>query len=342
VTLDGDSFSSDSGLSNFLESGTYDVHDDGLVDLDIQSQQTDLKGYLSANKQYLVIRHPTAWAVDDIMLKVGLGIKQGGSYTAINMNGTYYFHDMEIYNAGNPDREASIVRGTLAVNAPAWSLTYTAFDSDGSSSTGGENGTFTMNPDGSFLLTPASGHPVGHGQLSSDFKVLFMVFGEQHPDSTIQNALAVGIKQSNHAYLLADLNGVYNFNELHIYNMEAIADDDRDGTVSWGDVAFDGAGNFTYAVSGFDADASTSSATGSGVYTVSTNGEVQFNVTEENGQPFQATFSGHLSDDGQILALTRAEHASSGGSGGSGDASGEEGGGAGCFIRSLKLDSAVW
>ncbi len=339
IVVAGDSYSSDDSTTNpIAETGNYGIDANGIVDLDIGTtpQSEPGKGYLSANKEYMAIRHATDWdGPGGFMLKIGLSMKQSaGPYVTTDLDGTFYFRSLELIDMSSAIRMAAIYWGSIDFDNGNWDLTFSGMDSDGSTVSGTRDGTYSMNPDGSFTFTPTAGEPTYYGQLSADNNVLVMTVGEQKISGNRHNHLLVAIKDTGYVYSNADLNGTYNYSELQLYNVEAASDGDRDGSVSWGTLTFDGAGTYTSAFDEFDADTNQASHTSSGTYSVSSNGDVQITVTVLDGQSFSATFSGHLSSDGEILTLTRAEDSATTPPG-NGNGNGN-GGGGGCFIGLMR------
>lgn len=327
----GDAFSSDSGFDTFSESGGYSTSDTGVVDLNLGTtpQTNQGKGYLSANNQYMAIRHATTWTTppEEIMLKVGLAIKNEGPVAATDLNGIFSLREMALFDMGLPGQEACVKWGRVTFSSPTYSISYDSTCSDRSTMTGADSGTFVKNTNGGFTLTPTGSTDIISGWLSANKEILVLSFGNQNNDGRAHNGMAVGLREVTGVYSDADLIGTYHVTDLHLYDLEAAAAVNRDGTVTWGTITFDGAGGFTFSVNGFDADGTSSTTTGSGIYSVDRDGKIQFDVTEEDGQPSSASFSGHLSSDGELLVMTRAQvsaapQPSDGG-----------GGGGGCFIQ---------
>lgn len=344
INFTGSLYNSDeSAAESADEDGTYAIDDDGIVDLDIQTgtQTNPGKGYLSNNRQYTAIRHATVWSGSDVMLKVGFSIKQGtGPFSTSDLDGSYYFRDFDVYDMSTTSRAAALYWGTLDFDNGTWDVAGNGMESDGSTVTGiTDNGTYHMNSDGSFTFTPAVGDPTYYGQLSADGNVLVLTAGEQKDNGYRHNQFMIAVKDTGHSFTIADLSGIYRYSELHVYNLEAAQDADRDGSVSWGTVSFDGSGAFTTLFEEFDADAGSESHTTTGTYSMDSEGNVQLTVSMLDGQSYTATLTGNLSSDGEVLVLTRTkDYSSSPPSNTSGDGDddgGGDSGGGGCFINSL-------
>lgn len=147
------------------------------------------------------------------------------------------------------------------------------------------------------------------GQLSADRQVFAIAKGVVDSGGNVDTTLAVGVRAAPEgtSYDLASLNGEYSVGGLSIVDIEDASGEDRDGGAFWGSIVFDGAGGATYTGGTFGADADVSVDTGSGTYTVASNGDVRLLLTVAANEPGahvgRYEFRGHLSTDGEVLAM---------------------------------------
>lgn len=328
--FDFDSSEGDPPTSYTLDDATFSVDPDGVVHLNTNpgSQTTPPKGYLSQNREYLVVRHPTVWepgVYDDIQIQIALGIKQGSGLDNSSLSGTYHLRVMEAYDTSTPDRSAATYWGTITFDGSGnWTIDdASAHNSDGTTENAlNDTGTYAVSDDGSLTFTPSSGE-IRYGQLSSNGNVMYASVGFETIDGYEHNGLLVGIKASGTTFSNADLSGEYYYVQLVIDNFEGA----RDGNVNWGLITFDGAGAFTLQLDVFDADDNSDRMMGSGTYSVGANGDVTMIVTQLDGQSVNTLSRGHISESGQFAALTSDGTNPPPPPGGGGG-----GGGGGCFI----------
>jgi hypothetical protein len=319
----------------------YSINSDGTVAIDInEGNQSHLpEGYLSANRQYMVIRHPTVWEPDgdaSELLQMALVIKQSTGLGNASLNGTYYFRNLEAYDTSTLDRSATSFWGTMTFDGLGG---YTYNDAYGYNSDGNiegplaGGGTYSVNTDGSMTITPEPGEPSLYGQLSSDGNVISATIGFEKAAGYRHNGLLVGIKASGRTFSDADLTGEYYYVQLEVDDMEDIFDE-RGGDVTWGVITFNGSGGFTFEFDDFDSGAISNPKNGSGNYSVSSIGYVEITFTQINSQSCCITAQGHLSDGGQLMSLSDMNDCTdgSGANSGGGDSGG---GGGGCFIKAI-------
>jgi hypothetical protein len=349
-TVDGTDYDSRTGSTNaYSIDGSYVVHSDGRADfsLNVPPRTGETHGYLSANRQYMLIADSGIWTSvtpNDIQMRSDILIKQSAGKTSADLNGTYHVRQMEIMEISSADRNSLVAWGTITFNAPNYSYSFNYYESDSTpASTETGSGTYDVAADGTVLIHDPT-VPDAIGQLSSDGNVLFASIGRTDGTSR-QNGLGVAIKAAS-GYSTASLAGDYYITVLGVHDMEGY---DRDADLTWGAASFDGAGTFT--ITGMDefyADGSTGHSTGSGTYSVDSDGEIRIIVDTVDGQPENVIFNGHLSSDGQLMALTigtgttdnPVDNGGGGGGGGGSSSStsdtGGGGGGGGCFIQALE------
>lgn len=213
------------------DGAAYNINSDGTVAMDIQDWNLSHppNGYLSANRQYMVLRHPTVWgdlgSDYAVSLQMGLFIKQSTGLSKASLNGTYYFRDLETFNPGNPDRDAYNTWGTLTFDGSG-NCSYNLYRYDSAGNTyGPETGNFgySVNADNG-IITLNDGGPEYYGQLSSDSAVLFFTMGRIN-NGSVYNRLSVAVKASNRTFSNADLIGEYYWACLEVDDM--IIEEDR-------------------------------------------------------------------------------------------------------------------
>jgi hypothetical protein len=309
MTVNGmDYDSSISGTTPYTGHYTYAVDSEGVVDFPASDTPTSTSrplGYLSANRQYFVGAHGTLWTdpdPDDIQFRMDMAIKQSAGKTNASLNGTYHIRDLEFYNISDASRSASVVWGTITFSDPDYALEFYSYDSDGTESAQKiDSGTYAVHDDGSIVFSQPN-EPDLYGQLSPDDNVLFISMGRTSSHGP-QNALKVGIKATS-GYSNADLSGDYHLAFLVVHQMEDLS---RDGELIWGTMHFDGNGVVTnFSLDEFWSDGDTGASTGSGTYMVNNCGTVIIALDTINGQPADPApeFEGHLSSDGELMALT--------------------------------------
>ncbi|MBR9979426.1 MAG: hypothetical protein KFF50_00220 [Desulfatitalea sp.] len=354
-TLLGTAYQSDTAFPiAFSTNGGYAFDpDEGIVDMDIPAgSQPGLEAYLSANRQAMIVRHATTDDPEGPVLKIGLALKSGSeAYGNGHLNGTYHFRGKEFLNFHAADMEASILWGTMTFDGNGeWETSLSLL----SSSTGNvpvnvtAGGFYTVATNGALTLV-FDGGPTLHGHLSADTEIFVLSIGEQVETEPAPraNSLLVGMKTANGDHAASDLDGDFVYSELQVYNIEASSAADRDGSVAWGTISFDGSGGFTGLFNALNAQTGTTASNNqvTGTYALATNGDLELTITERNGEPTTQIFNGHLSSDGQVMVLTRIEDVAApddddgdddDGSGGDGGSSGGGGsGGGGCFIGAL-------
>lgn len=329
-------------VSEPLPDGTsYHINSEGTVTIDInrENQSHPAQGYLSANRQYMVIRHPTVWdpgGDDFTLLQMALAIKQGAGLGNASLNGTYHIRNLEVYDTSTQDGSATSFWGTITFDGLGG---YTYDDIHGYNSDYSVegpldgSGTYSVNTDGSFTMTPQPGEPSLKGQLSSDGNVILATMGFEKTTGYRHNGLLVGINTSGETFSNADLNGEYYYVQLEVDNMGDVYPE-RGGDVTWGVITFNGAGDFTFEFDDFDCAANSDPKTGSGSYSVSSSGYVEITFTQINSQSCCITARGHLSAGGQLMNLNDMNDCtdSSGTDDGGNDGDGG-GSGGGCFIQ---------
>jgi hypothetical protein len=346
VSVTDQEFDSIYGLLNSAETqADYSVDPDGIVHINTQAtiQTQPPQGFLSESREYMAIVHPTRWndqTPGDIQVQMGISIKHSSGKDNTHLNGTFHLRNLEFFDTSSKDRKACLTEGTITFSNGKYTCQTTRYNSDGKiSNPATAKGTYSVDSNGRIVFNQADG-PEFYGQLSKDDSALFICYGDQAEGGTMHNALGTGMK-SGAGFTAADLSGDYYAVIFDVHDMQGSG---RDCNLGRGIFAFDGAGRITFSDSdAFFANGTSEPRSGSGTYQVKSTGEVRMTIDTVNGLSQKVVFAGHLSNDRQLMALTRAEGIATSdsgttetpGDGGSGGSGGGGGGGGGCFLQTL-------
>jgi hypothetical protein len=152
--------------SGILESGSiagfYTVQADGSF---VFSDGTEVlfSGYISKEKDTLIVSHAEGVTADDMQQAIAVAhrIEPGKTYSTADLSGSYRFLMMQIHDVESVDMENEIISGAIVFDGSgSWSTSNVSVcENEGDTSPPGElpYGTYTVDPDGTVILTP--NHP---------------------------------------------------------------------------------------------------------------------------------------------------------------------------------------
>lgn len=228
----------------------------------------------------------------------------GGGFDNGDLNDTYRFRLLHFDDFENVDRNASVIYGEIDFQGDGtWTGSSTAFASDGSTEANALNGTYNVNPDGSFDFVVVSAPPdpnltfTGYISRDADRQLIVMSQGET-AGGDISQAILTAVRAAAAPFTASDLNGDWRFRDLELRDFEDISTDSGacSATLNCNN------GNWDASYSCFESDGTQDSGTVSGTY--SWNGAdnaFDFVVTGEPG----VAFSAYLSRDKEILIVSR-------------------------------------
>jgi len=302
--FDSDGTTEDSGPV----SGTYNVNTDGSFNL-IHGSNTDT-GHISrdADRNFIIISNGYDDA-GDIHQGIDTAVRNPvNPFTLADLNGTWQERHLEVHDFEDVFRDASACTSTLVINNPNWNIDFNCFESDGTTDTGTASGTYTLS--GNTFNFFVTGDPVVlfSAYLSRDGNILTFTRGSSS-GGAIEQFKGIALKEATKAFTNADLSGAYFFHQLSFYDFET---DSREADIAFGTVNFDGNGNWTGTLQGFDSDGSSDSGTASGTYSVNSVGSFTLIVTTDTPN---TTLTGNISGDNNTAIITHRENVSSGGEG---------------------------
>ncbi|MBW1897340.1 MAG: carboxypeptidase regulatory-like domain-containing protein, partial [Deltaproteobacteria bacterium] len=248
-------------------------------------------------------------ASNEIMLHKIVGLKVTSGKDNNSLEGTWPFRSLVLRDFEEPDRMEVLEKGVVTFDCcglgglGSWSATVDEFGSDCIEETAQSGGTYSVSDDGSLTLTITDPEPHGQvrGYISANDNIAIMRIGEYSAaDDHIWQELIVAVKGSAKTFSNADLNGTYHFRSFELHH--------DNGKVCWGTMTFDGQeGVVDGGATCFRSNGTLEDMEGNGfpilTYTVDSDGSVEIPL------PIiapDAKFTGHLSEDGQVLTLSLA------------------------------------
>jgi hypothetical protein len=119
------------------------------------------------------------------MIATALKINPTKKFTKADLTGKYWFRELAILDMETINRKASVSNGSIDFSENGtWSGNYTSFLSDGSTESGTNSGTYSVNCDGSFTLTVTSESPsvTFYGNISSDGNTIILTIPGKDSD----------------------------------------------------------------------------------------------------------------------------------------------------------------
>lgn len=270
--------------------GTYSVNTNGsftfIFDEDIDT------GYISSDRNFAIL---SDGVINNGSTSQGLvtALKISDSPLSLSdLNGTWRFHDLEFHNFENVNVSAVTCAGTLSCNNGNWNASIECLDSDGSTDTNTDAGTYAVN--GKAFDFYETGHTdVLLSAYQSIDKNTFIYTRSSISESEFYKGIAV--KEGAKTYTNADLSGTYFMHMMYINDIET---NDREAGINHGTMTFNGAGNWTFSGQNFESDRpSWSPATASGTNSVKSDGSyTAINTSETPNQ----TVIGYISGDDSI------------------------------------------
>jgi len=184
-----DCFDSDGSSNSGLASGTYSLNPAGnAFDLSVAGEPgVFLSGYLSRDRNTLIFTQgqiETDGSIEQ-MIATALKINPTKKFTKADLTGKYWFRELAILDMETINRKASVSNGSIDFSENGtWSGNYTSFLSDGSTESGTNSGTYSVNCDGSFTLTVTSESPsvTFYGNISSDGNTIILTIPGKDSD----------------------------------------------------------------------------------------------------------------------------------------------------------------
>jgi hypothetical protein len=235
-----------------------------------------------------------------------------GDFTNADLNGRYWFRRLEIENVEAPDREAAVAYGHIDFNGSgSFSITFTTFNSDGTTESGSFTGTYSVNSDGSFTFQIEGSPDTITGNISTDPDRSFIVLSDGSASDDdgsydIVAGIVTAVKAPATQLSVSDLNGTWRFRNLQIHDIEKSYTDVTVCSITFN---FNGSGNWDGTYDCFDTDGSSGSGAASGTYKLNLAGDAfDFLIAGEPG----VFVSGYLSRDQSTLIFTQGQIESDG------------------------------
>jgi hypothetical protein len=111
------------------------------------------------------------------MIATALKINPTQEFTKADLRGRYWSRELAVLDMRSINRKASVSNGFIDFSENGtWSGNYTSFWSDGSTESGTNSGTYSVNCDGSFTLMVTSVSPstAFYGNISSDGNTIIL------------------------------------------------------------------------------------------------------------------------------------------------------------------------
>ena len=197
-----------------------------------------------SKKTLLVSLLSLALAVVSVAVSIGVAhgkifqakivaIKQdpGGGFDNTDLNDTYRFRLLNFNDFETVDRDAGVIYGQIEFQGNGtWTGSSTAFASNASTEANVLNGTYSVNPDGSFDLVVVETAPdpnltfTGYISRDADRQLIVLNRGET-AGGEISQAILTGVRATAAPLNSSDLNGDWQFRDLEIRNFEDISTD---------------------------------------------------------------------------------------------------------------------
>jgi hypothetical protein len=270
--------------------GTYSVNTNGsftfIFDEDIST------GHISSDRNFAIL---SDGFIDDgdIIQGIVTALKVSDSSLSWgDLNGTWTYRDLELHENYGDAVTCSLL---LVCNNGNWNASAECLDSDGSTETGTASGTYVVNGKAFDFYETGNPEVMISAYLSKD-KNTFIFTRASFLENEFFKGIAV--KKGAKTFTNADLSGTYFFHDAYI---EDFLTDNREFSVTVGDITFDGNGNWTGSGISFDSDGSSGSGNISGTYSVNSDGFFILIVTSETPND---TLTGNISDDNNTLIMS--------------------------------------
>jgi hypothetical protein len=301
----GDMFLSDGSSWPDAGTGTYTVNADGSVEFINPNVGQTWHGDLSSDSKTLIMTLGDTDAGGDIRLSILVAIKdEGEPFTVADLYGTYRFRNLELHRFEHVDTDAVVTKAALECDGQGnWTAAYSCFVSNGSSESGTIVGTYSVNAQNSFEFTETGVPGVDFSaDLSSDGNILILTKGTKDQSGDTSQWIGTAVKEDpNKTFTEANLSGNYHFRMLDFEDFET---SEREATVAYGVLNFDGVGSWAATANSFDSDGEVDPVTVWGIYGVNPDGS--FVLTTTSSTPNETT-TGDISSDGEFLIMSLAE-----------------------------------
>jgi hypothetical protein len=176
-----DCFGSDGSSDSGSASGTYKLNPAGnAFDFSVAGEPgVFLSAYLSQERNTLIFTQGLIESDGSIdqMIATALKINPTQEFTKADLRGRYWSRELAVLDMRSINRKASVSNGFIDFSENGtWSGNYTSFWSDGSTESGTNSGTYSVNCDGSFTLMVTSVSPstAFYGNISSDGNTIIL------------------------------------------------------------------------------------------------------------------------------------------------------------------------
>ena len=235
-SLDSVGLESNGDKETWTGSGTYSLNGNSFDFFEAGNPKVLFSAYTSGDGNILIFTAGfSEWG--EIHQIMGVALKQTTKiFTNADLSCAYNCHMMRLCDFETDDREAEIIRGSIIFDGSGhWTFTGQVFYSDGSLLSSGTGfGTYSVNPDGSFIFIDTSDTPsTAFGNISADNNTIILNGDENVTGDWVSISGDITTQDGTPVCAMALANGQYMFscNPTGKYNLDVPLDENGQVTL---------------------------------------------------------------------------------------------------------------
>jgi S-layer homology domain len=283
--------------------GTYSVETDGSLNIIHNAEPGTGHISIDSDTNFIVVSDGFT-KYDGIHQAIVTAVRAPNNpFGLADLNGTWQIRDLEVLNFESDFREAGACTATIVINNPNWTADFNCFNSDNTTNTGTNSGTYTLSGNTYNLFETGNQAALFSAYLSRDGNILIFTRGRSS-GGNIEQTKGIALKKTSKVFTNADLSGAYFIHDAVFEDFETVS---REASITVGTVTFDGKSNWTGTANYFGSDGSSGSDNISGTYSVNSDGS--FTLIDTSQTP-NATLTGNISGDNNTIILSQRENTS--------------------------------